>query len=285
MDEAIGPALIAAFGALTLFAFTIALLGMRSDAARRVAELESFSFKDSPAAQSKLLRRVLAGVDKSAVAAKLAEAGWYSIPVAQFVMTRLIAGGACAAAGFGGAVALHQTSFLFVSALVGAALGYIAPSFVIDSAIKARKSQIARRIPDLLDMVSTTVEAGTALNAALATAIVSLEGPLSEEIGIVLSDVRVGRSRADAFNAMAQRAKQVDLSSFVTAIVQTERLGGNIGAVLDELAQEARARRLSNAEAIAARLPVLMILPMAFFMLPALFVMIFTPVVAQMAAR
>jgi tight adherence protein C len=133
--------------------------------------------------------------------------------------------------------------------------------------------------------VSTTVEAGVALNAALAIATSSITGPLAEEFEMVLSDIRLGRNRADAFNAMAQRAHQIDLSSVVMAIVQTERLGGNIGHVLDELAVEARARRLQRAEEIAAALPVKMVIPMAFFMLPALFVMIFTPVVAQLMAH
>jgi tight adherence protein C len=221
-------------------------------------------------------------VDKSAVGAKLAEAGWYQTSVTRFVLSRFAGAGVGAATGALLAIVLNQTQFLLPGLLVLGVLGLIAPSFIIDGAIKKRKQAIARRIPDLLDMVSTTVEAGTALNSALATAASSLDGPLAEEIGIVLSDVRVGRSRADAFNAMAQRAKQADLSAMVTAIVQTERLGGNIGDVLDELAQEARAGRLARAEEIASTLPVLMILPMAFFMLPALFVMIFTPIVANM---
>jgi tight adherence protein C len=109
-----------------------------------------------------------------------------------------------------------------------------------------------------------------------------MKGPLAEEVEMVLSDIRLGRNRADAFNAMAQRAHQVDISSFVMAIVQTERLGGNIGRVLDELAEEARSRRLQRAEEIAGSLPVKMVIPMAFLMLPALFVMIFTPIIAQM---
>ena len=156
------------------------------------------------------------------------------------------------------------------------------PQKLVDGAIKKRKAAIGHRIPDMLDMVSTTVEAGVALNSALATATASMKGPLAEEIEMVLSDVRLGRNRADAFNAMAQRTHQVDLAAFVMAIVQTERLGGNIGHVLDELAEEARSRRLQRAEEIAAALPVKMVLPMAFLMLPALFVMIFTPIVAQL---
>jgi tight adherence protein C len=140
-------------------------------------------------------------------------------------------------------------------------------------------------MPDWLDTVSSTVEAGTALNAALAMSLDAIHGPLADELREVLADVRIGRSRADALTAMAQRVRQVDLSSTVTAMVQTERLGGNIGHVLDELAAEARHRRLSRAEELAAQLPVKMVIPMALFMLPALMVMIFGPVVADLMAK
>jgi tight adherence protein C len=177
-------------------------------------------------------------------------------------------------------------SLLYIVFAAGlAALGLALPSFALDNAIKKRKTAIGNRLPDFLDMVSTTVEAGVALNSALAIANSSIKGPLADELGMVLSDVRLGRNRADAFNSMAQRVHQVDLSALVMAIVQTERLGGNIGQVLDELAVEARARRLQRAEEIAAALPVKMVLPMAFFMLPALFVMIFAPVVAQLVGN
>jgi tight adherence protein C len=275
-------AAIAACCAATFFAVTISLLGFRSNASRVVAELDWANRDKSQQGQSKIVKRILGGVDKSAIGAKLAEAGWYKTSVTRFALSRFVGAGIGAAIGLLLIIVLKQPHLLLVGMLVPGLLGLVAPSFIIDSAIKKRKQAIARRIPDLLDMVSTTVEAGTALNSALATATTSFDGPLAEEIAIVLSDVRLGRSRADAFNAMGQRVKQADLSSMVTAIVQTERLGGNIGSVLDELAQEARASRLARAEEIAAKLPVLMILPMAFFMLPALFVMIFTPVVSNM---
>jgi tight adherence protein C len=181
---------------------------------------------------------------------------------------------------------MHEMSLIyFIGSAVVAVFGLAIPSFSLDKAIAKRKHDIGRRIPDFLDMVSTTVEAGVALNSALAIATASIKGPLAEELEMVLSDVRLGRNRADAFNSMAQRVHQVDLSSLVMAIVQTERLGGNIGHVLDELADEARSRRLQRAEGIAAALPVKMVLPMAFFMLPALFVMIFAPVVAELVGK
>jgi tight adherence protein C len=270
----------------TVFALASVLLGSRSDVSRRVAELENTATLHTHHRTTPIVRHLLSGVDKTAIAARLAEAGWYKTSVTQFVASRVVCFGIMAALGIFFLLATHQLSLAFVVlAVVVAALGLALPSFALDGAIKKRKTAIGNRIPDFLDMVSTTVEAGVALNSALGIATASIKGPLAEEMEMVLSDVRLGRNRADAFNSMAQRVHQVDLSSLVMAIVQTERLGGNIGHVLDELADEARSRRLQRAEGIAATLPVKMVLPMAFFMLPALFVMIFAPVVAELIGK
>jgi tight adherence protein C len=181
------------------------------------------------------------------------------------------------------ATVMHQTILIAaIAVVVGLVVGYIFPTFSLDGAIKKRKTAIARRLPDLLDMVSTTVEAGTALNGALAIAVTRLEGPLADEFRMTLSDIRVGVNRADALTALSRRVNQIDLASVVTALVQTERLGGNVAQVLDELAEEARSRRLNRAEELAAKIPVKMVIPMALFMLPALLVMIFGPVAAQL---
>jgi tight adherence protein C len=276
-------ALIASGCSATVFTVVIVLIGNRSDITRRIAEIENAATPHVNRQQPIIVKKLLSGVDKSAISAKLAEAGWYRTSVMTFVLSRFTCFAATAIVAIAFLFLTQQASAVYVVFAIGvAALGLALPSFALDDAIKKRKVAIGNRLPDFLDMLSTTVEAGIALNAALATAAASLTGPLSEEIGMVLSDIRLGRNRADAFSAMAARAHQVDLSSLVMAIVQTERLGGNIGHVLDELAEEARARRLQRAEEIAASLPVKMVLPMAFFMLPALFTMIFSPVVAQL---
>jgi tight adherence protein C len=276
-------ALICAGFAGTIFMVALLLFGNRSDVSRFVAQLEDTATPHTHQRTAPIVAHILSGIDKTAVTAKLAEAGWYKISVTKFVASRFICFAVTASLAAFFVLALRQMSLQYIAfAVVFSFFGFSLPSFALDSAIKKRKAAIGHRIPDMLDMVSTTVEAGVALNSALATATASMKGPLAEEIEMVLSDIRLGRNRADAFNSMAQRAHQVDLSSFVMAIVQTERLGGNIGHVLDELAEEARSRRLQRAEEIAAALPVKMVIPMAFLMLPALFVMIFTPVVAQL---
>jgi tight adherence protein C len=274
-------AVIALLFAGALFAVGFAVVDRGDDMSRRLAELDPFPAEN--ARNDKIVTSLVDAKQQVLLSGRFAEAGWYKTTVLSFTFARL--GGATGLAAGGALVAglIHASLLIMaVAALVAAIVGFIAPSFVLDSAVKKRKTQIARRIPDLLDMVSTTVEAGTALNGALAVAVTRMQGPLSEEFRMTLSDIRIGMPRADALTALARRVQQVDLTSVVTALVQTERLGGNIAHVLDELAEESRHRRMSRAEEAAAKLPVKMVIPMALFMLPALFVMIFGPVAAEM---
>ena len=274
-------AIIALLFAGALFAVGFAVVDRGDDMSRRLAELDPFPVEN--ARNDKIVESLVDARQQVLLSGRFAEAGWYKTTVISFTLTRLGAAVALAAAGALIAGLMHTSLFIMaVAALVAAIVGFIAPSFVLDSAVRKRKAQIARRVPDLLDMVSTTVEAGTALNGALAVAVTRMQGPLSEEFRMTLSDIRIGMPRADALTALARRVQQVDLTSVVTALVQTERLGGNVAHVLDELAEEARNRRMSRAEEAAAKLPVKMVIPMALFMLPALFVMIFGPVAAEM---
>ena len=177
---------------------------------------------------------------------------------------------------------LHEGGLMMLLAIALPIIFYVGPSRYIDSAIKKRKTLVQSELPDFLDMVSSTVAAGIALNGALLSAVDMSTGPLGDEFRATLADIRMGRARSDALNSMATRVNQVDLTQMVTAIVQSERVGGNISQVLEELAHEARERRLMRAEELAGILPLKMTLPMALFLLPALFVMIFGPVVANM---
>jgi tight adherence protein C len=195
---------------------------------------------------------------------------------------RIVSGG-----GFGLAIGLAMCTYLntwdlmYIAGIaMFAAIGAHLPKYQLKSAVKKRKSAIQRALPDLLDMLATTVQAGLAFNAALGYAQEVAVGPLGDEIKAVLSEVRLGRSRADALKSMATRVHQEQLSTTVTAIVQAERLGSNLANVLEELSEETRSRRMNRAEEIANLMPTKMVIPMALFMLPALFVMIFGGVVA-----
>ncbi len=274
--------IIALLFAGALFAVGFAVVDRGDDMSRRLAELDPFPAES--ARNDRIVHSLVDAKQQVVLSGRFAEAGWYKTTIIELhadALGRRRRARRDRCAGIAPSSTRRCSSWPGPT-LVAAIVGFIAPSFVLDSAVKSRKAQIARRIPDLLDMVSTTVEAGTALNGALAVAVTRMEGPLSEEFRMTLSDIRVGMPRADALTALARRVQQVDLSSVVTALVQTETLGGNIAHVLDELAEEARNRRMSRAEEAAAKLPVKMVIPMALFMLPALFVMIFGPVAAEM---
>jgi tight adherence protein C len=265
-----------------LFGLGFALLDRGDDMERRLAELERAPADDNQRG-GKIVRSLVDEKERAALSTRFAEAGWYSTTIVSFTMWRIsLALGAGALCALG--AQLSQMSLMYIAIVGGGglALGFVFPSFVLDAASRKRKSDIARRLPDFLDIVSTTVEAGTALNGALAVAVTRMEGALADEFRMTLSDIRVGMSRSDALTAMARRVKHIDLTSLVTALVQTERLGGNIAHLLDELAEETRLRRVARAEELAAKIPVKMVVPMAFFMLPALLVMIFGPVAAEL---
>ena len=277
--------LIAVLATCTVILVIVALSSSTSDVARRVAALDtSTALRD--ARDNDFVRKFLSEAGQSRLRAKMNEAGWYKTSVATYYVRSLFVVGTVVGLTLLMLIVMHKVSSLTVAlaVLVGAA-GFLLPRAYLDRKIGARKTAIHRSIPDWLDTISTTVEAGTALNAALGMSLEAIRGPLAEELREVLADIRIGRSRAEALTAMAARVRQIDLTSTVTAMVQTEKLGGNIGHVLDELAAEARNKRLMRAEEIAAQMPVKMVVPMALFILPALFVIIFGPVIADVMSR
>jgi tight adherence protein C len=244
-----------------------------NDVHRRLAALNL----DTPAetASSVAIHKLLDDEQKQTLERRLKEAGWYDVSPTKMTGYMLAGAGAGGFIGilFGFAMGSLDTTtvVVFFVALVG---GFAAPSMALNRAIDARKRAVQRDLPNFLDIVSTSVEAGTALSGALTVATDAVTGPLHKELELVTDDIRLGRSRSEALAAMAHRLREPDLTTTVTALVQAERLGGNIVEVLAALAAEARERRMMRAEEIAAQLPVKMVFPMTLFMLPSLVIMI-----------
>jgi tight adherence protein C len=176
---------------------------------------------------------------------------------------------------------LHNNVLGTIIGVLVALVGWRVPSIMLSQAIKARKESIGRDLPEFLDLLSTTVQAGLSLNAAMIQSADATTGPLHSELTSTLSEIRLGRSREEALNAMADRANENSLTMTVSAIVQAEKLGTDLTDVLHELAKESRDRRWMRAEEKAAQLPIKMIIPMALFMIPSLYLMIFGPVIAE----
>jgi tight adherence protein C len=275
--------LIIAFAfAASAFFFLFSLVPQKSLVTKKLEELEGLKFDNKQDPRSQAIERLLNETQTSSIRARLIEAGWYRMTPGQFIIRMLAGGGFGLALGLSLATYFNQwdtTYIALIAMLTGG--GFYLPMSQLRSAIKARKIEVQKGLPDLLDMLATTVRAGLAFNGALTYSIDIARGALREELQAVLSEIRLGRSRSEALRSMADRVKLTDLSTTVTAIVQAERLGSNLANVLTELSEEARSKRMSRAEEIAAMMPIKMVLPMALFMLPALFVMIFGGVVAQ----
>lgn len=258
----------------------VSLTPTKSDVSKRLEALEGLRFE--PGQRQQQFEKIFNEKQRGNLQQQIYEAGWYTVTPAK-IGARIVSGAIFGfTIGIGLAAWRHSTSLMYIAGIVLFTIsGAYLPLSQLKSAVKARKIKIQKALPDLLDMLSSTVQAGLAFNAALAVAQEVAVGPLGEELKAVLSEVRLGRSRSDALKSMSMRVRQEQLATTVTAIIQAERLGSNLAMVLEELAEEVRDRRMIRAEEIANLMPTKMVIPMALFMLPALFVMIFGGVVAQ----
>lgn len=273
--------IIAGCFALSAFLFAHSLIPSKSDVTKRLEELEGLRW-DENSTRAQAFEKIFNEQQRSKLQQQLYEAGWYQVTPAK-IGSRIVSGAA-----FGLAIGLTACAYFglwdimyLAGVLLLVAGGAYLPMSRLKMAVQKRKSAIQRALPDLLDMLATTVQAGLAFNAALVHAQQIAVGPLGEEIKAVLSEIRLGRTRADALKSMASRVRQEQLSTTVTAVIQAERLGSNLAKVLEELSEETRNRRMNRAEEIANLMPTKMVIPMALFMLPALFVMIFGGVAVQ----
>lgn len=251
------------------------------DVMSRVAALDASAGVERR--QESFVRRLLDERRMNALAGRLQEAGWYKVTPHAF-FTRTLTGAVMGAAlGVVAMVYFRQFTPVFALLIVClSAAGAYFPSGELNRAIDRRKLGLRRELPDFLDVLSTTVDAGVALNAAIFAAAEGLHGPLGEELHAALQDIRLGRGRADALIALAQRVHEPDVTTAMIAIVQSERLGASITEVLAELANETRERRFVRAEELAAQLPNKLVFPVGLCMLPALMLLIFGAVVAKL---
>lgn len=145
--------------------------------------------------------------------------------------------------------------------------------------IKAQKRQllIQQGLPDLLDLLYISVEAGLSFDSAIKKSADKMKGPLSEEFLKALGDITKGRERQEALKNIVQRTGVDDLNTFVTAIIQSELLGSNISNTLRTQSETMRQKRRQRAEAAAAKLPVKMLFPLVFLIFPSLFIVVLTP--------
>jgi tight adherence protein C len=167
----------------------------------------------------------------------------------------------------------------FLGGVVGLMVGFVAPEFWLGKKIKARSMAMMLQLPDALDLLTISVEAGLGFDAALAKCVEKMEGPLIDEFRQALAEVRMGRSRREALRDVASRADEQSLTNFIGAIVQAEQLGVPIAKVLQIQSQQLRIVRRQRAEEAAAKAPIKMLFPMVGCIFPTIFIVILGPAV------
>jgi len=172
-------------------------------------------------------------------------------------------------------------SFILVAAFF-AVFGYLLPGAYVGGMARKRQKEIQRSLPDVMDLLTISVEAGLGFDAALAQVVKNVPGSLSEEIGRLLQEMQIGVSRADAFRHLSDRTDVDDLHAFVLSMIQADLFGVSIANVLRAQAREQRQKRRQRAEEIAMKIPVKIIFPVIFCVLPALFVVILGPGVIKL---
>jgi len=267
---------------LSAFFFALSLIPTKSALTDQIEVLKARDPLRRDPGELAIVEKLLPEERRAMIARQLIEAGWYTTTPAKFGMR--IVGGAI----FGAVLTLlawrivgFPLGLLPVLLALFTFVGGYSPFFALNRAMEARKGAIQKALPEFLDMVSSTVQAGLALNSSLGYAVEAVPGPLGDEIKEALSEIRLGRARSEALRAVGERTNQPALRNALRVMIQAERLGANISKLLNDLAADARHQRLMLVEEMAAKLPVKMVFPMVFFMIPAIVTVIFGSVAAN----
>ena len=165
-----------------------------------------------------------------------------------------------------------------IFATVGFAfMGFAMPDVFLTFRTRSRRDKIQAALPDALDLLAVSVEAGMGFDGAITKLTEHMDGPLSEEFGLTLGEMRIGESRGEALRKMSDRVGSPEMSAFTRAIIQADQLGISLGRILRLQAAESRNRRQAAAEERAMKAPIKMLFPTVMFIFPAMFIVILGP--------
>jgi tight adherence protein C len=212
---------------------------------------------------------------------RLATAGYHGFtPVLVYALAEV----GLAVLGFVTAYFLVPSAARLPFALGAAVVGYMVPGFIVSRRIRLRRKQIQNGLPDALDLLIVSIEAGLAIDQAILKCAEELELPypaLAQELQMVNIETRAGKPRLEAFKNFAKRTQVDDVRALVAMLIQTDRFGTSVAQALRTHAEESRVKRRQRAEEKAAKLSVKLIFPLVFCLLPAFFVVSVGPAIIK----
>jgi len=209
----------------------------------------------------------------------------YNMGTAEFTAARIMAMVVLGGVAFGIAVLFGATPLnMLMYAGVLALIGFVLPSFWLGRRVKKRQKIILKTLPDAIDLMTISVEAGLAFDGAMQRVADKWDNALAREFQRAISEMRVGKAKRDALHELVLRTGVPDLSTFVASIIQADQLGVSIAKVLRIQSEQMRIRRLQRAEEQAHKAPILMMIPMVFLIFPATYIVILGPAVPKMLA-
>jgi tight adherence protein C len=158
-------------------------------------------------------------------------------------------------------------------------IGFYLPFHIVTSRARQRQHAIIKSLADAFDLITTCVEAGLGLDAALSRVAEKVEGPFAQELSRSLRDIALGKARKDALKELGERTQVPDLIQFTNAVVQAETMGSSVGTVLRVQSDQLRVKRRQRAEEQAYKAPVKMLFPLVLFVFPTLFIVILGPAI------
>ena len=158
-------------------------------------------------------------------------------------------------------------------------VGFFGPDYMVSIYARRRREQIRAALPDALDLLAVSVEAGLGFDGAISKLTEHMEGPLADEFALTLSEMRIGESRGEALRRFGERADTPEVSSFTRSIIQADQLGTSLGRILRVQAADTRLRRQAAAEEKAMKAPIKMLFPTVLFIFPAMFLVILGPAI------
>jgi tight adherence protein C len=173
--------------------------------------------------------------------------------------------------------------YMFFLVLIFGAIGALAPGMYLNTRVKSRQAAVSAELPDALDLLSVSVEAGLGFDGAVQKLTEHMDGPLIEEFEFALGGIRIGEGRSEALKKMSERSGSSEMASFVRAIIQADQLGISLGRILKVQAGDTRLKRQLLAEEKAMKAPIKMLFPTVIFIFPAMFLVVLGPAFLNLA--